>query len=72
MSERDVKIAGARESVTFRHLTPPSIRKAGSYGEIEIKIETFDVIYKLSNGIENTARERTPKFETEETSGLAK
>ncbi|MEK7157928.1 MAG: translation initiation factor IF-2 [Patescibacteria group bacterium] len=73
VSERDVKIAGATESVTILAFNTAIDSKAGSYAErLNVKIETFDVIYKLSEWIENTARERTPKFETEETSGIAK
>lgn len=73
VSERDVKTAVAKEGVVILAFNTDIDSQARNYAErLNVEIKKFDVIYKLSEWIENTARERTPKFETEETSGLAK
>ena len=73
ISENDVKTAGAKAGTIILGFDTDIDPKAQSYAErLGVEIKVFDVIYKLSEWIEIKARESTPKFETEETSGMAK
>lgn len=73
ISERDVKTAGAKEGTVILGFDSAIDSKARSYAErLGVEIKVFDVIYKLSEWIETKARESTPKFEIEETAGVAK
>jgi len=73
ISENDVKTANAKEGTVILGFDTAIDSKARSYAErLGVEIKVFDVIYKLSEWIETKARESTPKFETEETSGMAK
>lgn len=73
ISENDVKTASAKEGTTILGFDVGVDPKAKSYAErLGVEIKVFDVIYKLSEWIETKARESTPKFEIEETSGVAK
>lgn len=73
ISERDVKTAGAKEGVVILGFDTAIDPKAQSYAErLGVEIKIFDVIYKLSEWIETKAHESTPKFEVEETAGVAK
>lgn len=71
--ENDIKIASAKEGTTVLGFDVVIDPKARSYAErLGVEIKVFDVIYKLSEWIETKARESAPKFEVEETSGVAK
>src|SRR3989338_3078702 len=73
ISENDVKTAGAKAGTIILGFDTNVDPKAQSYAErLVVEIKVFDVIYKLSEWIETKARESTPKFEIEETSGIAK
>lgn len=73
VSERDVKTAVAKEGVVILAFNTNIDSQARNYAErLNVEIKTFDIIYKLSEWIENTARDKTPRTETEETSGVAK
>ncbi|MBU6430941.1 MAG: translation initiation factor IF-2 [Patescibacteria group bacterium] len=73
ISENDVKTASAKEGAVILGFDAAVDPKARNYAErLGVEIKVFDVIYKLSEWIEAKARESTPKFETEETSGVAK
>lgn len=73
ISENDVKTASAKEGTTILGFDVVVDPKARSYSErLGVEIKIFDVIYKLSEWVEVKARESTPKFEVEETAGVAK
>jgi len=73
ISENDVKTGGAKAGAIILGFDTNIDPKAQSYAErLGVEIKVFDVIYKLSEWIETKARESTPKFEIEETSGVAK
>lgn len=73
ISESDVKIANGKNGAVILGFDSKIDSNARNYAErLGVEIKTFDVIYKLSEWIETKARENTPKFETEETTGLAK
>ena len=73
ISENDVKTAGAKAGTIILGFDTKVDPKARSYAErLAVEIKIFDVIYKLSEWIETKAIESTPKFEIEETSGVAK
>ena len=71
--ENDVKIAAGKAGTLiagFNVKADASSREyAGRHGVI---IETFDIIYKLTEWLETIAKERTPKIEVEEQKGTAK
>lgn len=73
ISENDVKTASAKEGTVILGFDTAIDPKARSYAErLGVEIKVFDVIYKLSEWIETKARDSTPKFEIEETAGMAK
>ena len=73
ISENDVKTAGAKAGTIILGFDTAVDPKAQSYAErLGVEIKVFDIIYKLSEWIETKARESTPKFEIEETAGVAK
>lgn len=73
ISENDVKIANGKNGVVILGFDSKIDQNARNYAErLGVEIKIFDVIYELSEWIEKKARENTPKFETDETTGMAK
>lgn len=73
ISENDVKIANGKSGAVILGFETKVDSNARNYAErLGVDIKVFDIIYKLSEWIEKTAAENTPKFKVEETAGLAK
>lgn len=73
ISENDVKNANVKGGTIILGFNVAIDPKAKSYAErIGVEIKIFDIIYKLSEWIEAKMKESAPKFEVEETTGMAK
>ncbi len=73
ITENDIKHAGADSTavvIGFNVKIDASARAAAERQRIQI--ETFDIIYRLTEFLEKLASERTPRHEVEETLGSAK
>ncbi len=73
VTENDVKVASGKPDTLIFGFNTPVDSKAKSYAErLGITIEQFDVIYKLTERIQNLITEKTPKVQVEEVTGTAK
>jgi translation initiation factor IF-2 len=73
VAENDVKAAGAHLGalvIGFHTKVEPTAASLAL--RIGIKVESFDIIYKLTEWLEETLKERTPSIEAEEVTGKAK
>jgi len=70
ISERDVLLASSdKRSVIVGFKVTPDAKAKDQAERMKIPIQTFDVIYKMSEWIETLAKERKPKQEVEEVTG---
>lgn len=73
ISEKDVKSASGRKDTIVLGFNVAVGAEAQSHAEkLGISIQVFDIIYKLSEWLENLVTERTPKVKVEESTGTAK
>lgn len=73
ISENDIKLASGRVDTIVLGFNTAVDGTAESHAEkLGIQIQVFDVIYKLSEWLQKTVAERTPKIRTEEPTGNAK
>lgn len=73
ISENDVKIGSGTEGALIIGFHTSIDRGAHELAErAGVTIETFDIIYKLSEWLEEIMRQRTPQEEIEEVAGRAK
>ncbi len=73
ISENDIRVASSHEKPLVVAFHSPIDAQAGSLAlRLGISIEQFDIIYKLTEWLEKALEDRTPKIETEETTGQAK
>lgn len=73
IGENDVKLAAGAEGsliLGFNTKVDPAARDLAERSHIEI--QTFDIIYKLSEWVAEALKIRTPKVQTEEVTGRAK
>ncbi|MES2437163.1 MAG: translation initiation factor IF-2 [Patescibacteria group bacterium] len=73
ITENDVKLASGRENTIVLGFNLKVDAQAKSLAEkTGVVIQTFDIIYKLSEWLENAINERTPRMNVEEATGTAK
>lgn len=73
ISENDVKSAAGSSDTIILGFNCKADAQAKSVAERHgMKIQTFDIIYKLTEWLTEEAKTRTPKMETEEQKGIAK
>lgn len=73
ITENDVKVASGRADTIILGFNTKIEGAARAHAEkLGIMIQVFDIIYKLSEWLEKTVVERTPKMKIEEQTGLAK
>lgn len=73
ISINDVQAVSATENAIVVGFNVKPDRAATDLAErLGVEIETFDIIYKLSEWLESALKERTPKMETESVTGSAK
>jgi translation initiation factor IF-2 len=73
INENDVKLAqGSKDSVIVGYNTKVDNVAKNLANQLNLKIETFDIIYKLSEWLENEARSKAPKILEEESHGALK
>lgn len=73
ISESDIKAASGSAGVLVIGFNSPSDPQASSLAErLNIRIDHFDIIYKLTEYIAKVLEERTPKVTIEESTGNAK
>ncbi|MBC7766660.1 translation initiation factor IF-2 [Arenimonas sp.] len=73
INENDVKLAqGSKDSVIVGYNTKVDNVAKNLANQLNLKIETFDIIYKLSEWLENEARSKAPKILEEESHGTLK
>jgi len=73
INENDVKLAqGSKDSVIVGYNTKVDNVAKNLANQLKLKIETFDIIYKLSEWLENEAKTRAPKILEEESHGTLK
>lgn len=73
ISVNDVQSVSATENAIIVGFNVKPDRAASDLAErLDVEIETFDIIYKLSEWLEEALKERTPKMETEKVTGSAK
>ncbi len=73
ITENDIKVASGRQDTLILGFNTKVDASARSAAErFGVTIETFDIIYKLSEYLQEVVATRTPKIRTEEASGLAK
>jgi len=73
ISSNDVQNVSATENAIIVGFNVKPDRAATDLADrLGVEIETFDIIYKLSEWLEDALKNRTPKMETEEISGKAK
>ncbi|MCK5095813.1 MAG: translation initiation factor IF-2 [Candidatus Pacebacteria bacterium] len=73
ITEKDIKMAsGTKDAIIigFNVNTDSQARSAAEQGDITI--ETFNIIYKMAEWLEEEAKKRTPKVQVEETTGKVK
>jgi translation initiation factor IF-2 len=73
ISENDIRTAGGNKDIVvigFNVDVGPAAAELAKQAQITLR--TFDVIYKLTEWIENLAAERVPRRETEKIRGMAK
>ena len=70
INENDVKLAqGSSDSVILGYNTKVDNQAKNLANQLKLKIETFDIIYKLSEWVENEAKSKAPKITEEESHG---
>jgi translation initiation factor IF-2 len=73
INENDIKLAqGSKDSVIVGYNTKVDNVAKNLAGQLGLKIETFDIIYKLSEWLENEAKTKAPKILEEESHGTLK
>jgi translation initiation factor IF-2 len=73
INENDIKLAqGSKDSVIVGYNTKVDNVAKNLANQLNLKIETFDIIYKLSEWLENEARSKAPKILEEESHGSLK
>lgn len=73
ISESDVKLALTKEGSVILGFDTPIDNGAKTLAErVNVKIQTFDIIYKLAEWLEAFMTEKTPKMMVEELRGRAK
>ena len=73
ISEDDIKTASGNENTLVVGFNTKIDGPAQSLANrLEIEIKTFDIIYKITEWLEEVIKERTPKVEVEEKTGEAK
>jgi translation initiation factor IF-2 len=73
ITENDVKNASARPHTIILGFNVKIDNPAKASAEkVGVDIQVFDIIYKLSEWLQKTVEERTPKVRTEEPTGTAK
>ncbi len=73
ISENDIKVASGRADTLILGFNTKVDASARSHAEkLGIEIQTFDIIYKLSEWLAGVVAERTPKMMVEEATGIAK
>lgn len=73
VNENDVKLAqGSKDSVIVGYNTKVDNVAKNLANQLNLKIETFDIIYKLSEWLENEAKTKAPKILEEESHGSLK
>ncbi len=73
ISENDVRLAdGSKKAIIvgFHTKIDPLAKNLSERNGVEIKM--FDIIYKMTEWLEETMKERTPKQKVDESTGLAK
>ncbi len=73
INENDVKLAqGSQDSIILGYNTKVDMRAKNLANQLGLTIETFDIIYKLSEWLEEQAKKRAPKITEEESHGTLK
>jgi len=73
INENDVKLAqGSTDSIILGYNTKVDNQAKNLANQLKLTIETFDIIYKLSEWLENEAKVRSPKITEEESHGTLK
>lgn len=73
INENDVKSAqGSKDSVILGYNTKVDAQAKNLANQLKLKIETFDIIYKLSEWLEAEAKAKAPKIVSEESHGSLK
>lgn len=73
INENDVKLAqGSTDSVIIGYNTKVDNQAKNLANQLKLKIETFDIIYKLSEWLEAEAKAKSPKITEEESHGTLK
>jgi translation initiation factor IF-2 len=73
INENDVKSAqGSNDSVIIGYNTKVDTQAKNLANQLKLKIETFDIIYKLSEWLEAEAKAKSPKITEEESHGTLK
>jgi translation initiation factor IF-2 len=73
ITENDVKLASGRENTIILAFATKIDNAAKSTAEkMSVNIQIFDIIYKLSEWLADEVVKRTPKQQTEESTGTAK
>ncbi len=73
ISENDIKIAAGKEGTLVLGFSTKIDGSAKALAErVGIEVRVFDIIYKLTEWLQETAQARTPKMEVEEQKGRVK
>lgn len=73
INEGDIKIAsGSKDPIILGFNVKTDIQAKTSAERMKIPIYSFDIIYKLTEWLQQLIAEKTPKIETEESTGVAK
>ncbi len=73
IAENDIKLASTKEKTIILAFSVKTDNAAKNLAErFGLEIKTFDIIYKLSEYLEEAAAARTPKIQVEERTGSAK
>ena len=73
ISENDIKVASGRADTLILGFNTKVDASARSHAEkLGIEIQSFDIIYKLSEWLSKIVAERTPKMLVEQATGIAK
>ncbi len=73
ISENDIRLAdGSRKAIVIGFNTKIDLPAKNLAERNEIEIQTFDIIYRMSEWLKETLAQRTPKIQTLESVGIAK
>ncbi len=72
VSENDVKLGGNKDTIIIAFTTKIEQSAKDAAERFGMTIVSFDIIYKLSEWLEEIVKERTPKVESEEVVGKMK